>query len=394
MFSNRLPWHFTQNRIADLLQEKRRSGKPVLDLTESNPTSADVAYPGELLSALVDERSLRYEPEACGLASARRCVARYYAALGVEVAADRIILTSSTSEAYSWLFKLLADPGDEILAPRPSYPLFEFLASLESVRVVPYPLHYVDGTWMLDLHALSSAVTGRARAIVIVNPNNPTGSYVKQHELEELNTLCARHGLALISDEVFSDYSLTEDSRRISTAVNNSGVLTFSLNGLSKLAALPQMKLGWIAVSGPENLRAPAWDRLEVIADTYLSVGTPVQHALKQFLEIRPEIQSQIRGRTSTNLAHLRRTFQTDSAAHVLSVEGGWNAVLQLPRTRTEEDWVLAMLSAHDTLVQPGFYYDFESEPFLILSLLTHENMFREGVRLLAGAITLYCNPS
>jgi alanine-synthesizing transaminase len=282
------------------------------------------------------------------------------------------VITASTSEAYAYLFKLLCNPGDEVLVPRPSYPLFDFLASLESVQVRQYPLFYQDA-WHIDLHALRQAVTPRTRAIVLVNPNNPTGSYLKRLELEVLVEL----GLPIISDEVFSEYSFEEESDRITTLADTDRVLTFSLSGLSKLCGLPQMKLGWMVVNGPARESAEAMARLELIADTFLSVGTPVQVALPSLLKAGASVRRQIQERTRANLALVKK--------HALHVEGGWYAILRVPRVRTEEEWVLHLLEHHDVLVQPGFFYDFESEAFLVLSLLTREDTFREGLERILG---------
>ncbi len=304
----------------------------------------------------------------------------YYSAQGSAVDPSRIFLTASTSESYAWLFKLLADPGDEVLAPRPSYPLFEFLAQMESVCVAQYPLVYHDG-WSIDTDALARAVTERTRAIVLVNPNNPTGSFVRRGEVETLVELCAERGIALISDEVFADYALEPDARRVTSLAGVEGALTFCLSGLSKIAGMPQMKLGWIVTGGPPVLRAAAAERLDLIADTYLSVGTPVQHALPSLLAAGESVRRQITTRTRQNLADLREAAGSHPSVQVLNVDGGWNAILRVPRTRTEEEWCLDLLENASVLAQPGFFYDFESEAFLVLSLLTEPQTFGEGVR-------------
>jgi alanine-synthesizing transaminase len=376
VFSSRLKWDSHPNPLSALLAEKRRNGAAILDLTESNPTHAGLHYPGdELLAALADPRALRYHPDPRGLLSAREAVSDYYAQRGVEVPPSRILLTASTSEAYSYLFKLLADPGDEILVPRPSYPLFDYLAAMESVGVRQYPLRY-DGVWHIDFPALSSAITPRTRAIVVVNPNNPTGSFLKQAEWERLQTF----GLPILSDEVFSDFAFSTDPERVPTLAGSSGVLTFSMSGLSKIAGLPQMKLGWIAAGGPHHQAALAG--LEWIADTFLSVSTPVQWALPRILAASGIVQEQIRRQTRVNLEHLmERSRAAGSPCRCLSTEGGWYAVLEVPRIRSEEDWVLHLLAEKDVLVQPGFFYDFESEAFLVLSLLTPPVIFAEGLR-------------
>jgi aspartate/methionine/tyrosine aminotransferase len=380
MFSSRLDWDLHTNRISALLDAKRRSGAPILDLTGSNPTHASLDYPaGEILSALADPRSLAYEPAPAGLGEAREAAAAYYAGRGDQVEPGRILLTASTSEAYANVFKLLCDPGDKVLVPRPSYPLFEFLARLECVRVVQYPLAY-HGGWRIDFDALSSAVTGRSRAVVLVNPNNPTGSFLKQDELPRLVSLCAAHGLAIVSDEVFSDYTFGECDARVRTLAGVEDVLTFCFSGLSKIAALPQMKLGWIVTGGPRRLRELAFERLELIADTYLAVAAPVQHGAARLLAAGAAVRARISERVRRNLEVLRGAVQ-GSALSVLDVEGGWYATVRAPRTRSEEEWTLHLLETENVLVQPGFFYDFETEAFLVLSLLTEPGVFCEGVR-------------
>jgi hypothetical protein len=360
VFSSRLDWNVQTNRLSAL----RKSKQHVVDLTESNPTCAGIEYPGEqILSALHDARALRYDPEPRGLLSAREAVAKYYG----DVPASRILLTASTSEAYAYLFKLLCDPGDEILSPRPSYPLFEFLAGLESVRVVQYPLRY-DGVWHIDFQALERAITPRTRAIVVVNPNNPTGSFLKREERSRLE----QFGIPILSDEVFSDYPFFPDDSRVTSLTRATETLTFSMSGLSKIAGLPQMKLGWIVASGPGH--EAALERLELIADTYLSVATPVQIALPRLLEASVAVRAEITKRTQANLALLK------SIARPMHVEGGWYATLQVPRTKSEEEWALHLLDRRDVLVQPGFYFDFEAEAFLVLSLLTRPDVFAEGL--------------
>jgi hypothetical protein len=381
MFSSRLHWDLRPNRLAEAQGAKRRQGAEILDLTESNPTRAGLAYPAkEILAALGDGRALVYEPAPAGLHAAQEAVARDYAARGWIIDPARIFITASTSESYAWLFKLLADADDEVLVPRPSYPLFEFLARMELARTVEYPLVYHDG-WTTDLEALERAIGERTRAIVLVNPNNPTGSFVKRGELERLVELAAERNVALISDEVFSDYAFGPDAERVESLTGVEGALTFCLSGLSKLAGLPQLKLGWIITGGPAALRAEAAERLELIADTYLSVGTPVQHALPRLLEAGTEVRRQITARVKENLAALRAAIGEHAPAQVLKVEGGWYATLRVPRTRSEEQWCLDLLEGDGVLVQPGFFYDFESEAYLVLSLLTPADTFREGVK-------------
>ncbi|MGO4883257.1 MAG: pyridoxal phosphate-dependent aminotransferase [Bryobacteraceae bacterium] len=382
MFSSRFHWDLAPNPLSRLLAAKRRSGAQVLDLTESNPTHAGLSYPAEVVEALAGARALRYDPHPAGWLAAREAVCRYYRDAGYAFEPERVLLTASTSEAYQYLFKLLADPGDEVLVPRPSYPLFEFLATMESLRVVSYPLVY-HGGWSIDCDALAAAVSPRTRAIVVVNPNNPTGSFLKRAELGFLESL----GLPLISDEVFADYTFAEDPQRVRTLAGVAQTLTFSMSGLSKIAGLPQMKLGWIAISGPASARAPAMERLELIADTYLSVGTPVQIAAPRLMELGKGIQTQIADRTRANLKWLESAIPAGSPLNILAVEGGWYATLQVPRIRREEEWALELLEQDNVLVQPGFFYDFESEAYLVLSLLTEPATFQEGCRrLLARA--------
>ncbi len=373
MFSSRLHWDLHPNRIAAALASRTT---PFRDLTESNPTRAGFEYPAEVTEALSDPQSVIYEPAPAGLLRAREAVAAEYAQRGIAVNPGQIFLTSSSSESYAWLFKLLADPGDDVLIPRPSYPLFEFLAELESVRVIPYSLSYY-GSWALHVDEVERSATPRTRAVVIVNPNNPTGSFLKRAEYDALAAFCAERGLAIISDEVFADYVFRPDPRRVPTLAGGGAALSFSLGGLSKMAGLPQMKLGWIAVSGPEPHRTEAIQRLELIADTYLSVSTPVQHAAERLIRAGDGIRGQIAARVRLNLEFLRECNL--GACELLDVEGGWYATLRVPRTRTEEDWALELLERDGVLVQPGFFYDFATEAYLVVSLLTPAEAFREG---------------
>jgi alanine-synthesizing transaminase len=368
------------------LDQRRASGASILDLTESNPTAAGFTYPAEaILSALADPRSLRYEPAAAGLPSARAAVSDYYSG---RVIADRILLTASTSEAYAFVFKLLADPGDEVLVPAPSYPLFDYLAALDAVRVVQYPLVY-NAAWTIDFDALARSITPRSRAIVLVNPNNPTGSFLKQRELGPLLTLCRKYNLAIVSDEVFADYGFDNDARLLRSLTDVEDVLTFCLSGLSKVAALPQLKLGWVVTGGPLADRQKAFERLELIADTYLSVSAPVQWAATTLLGLRGQLQQQILKRCRANRDFLASQIGASSPWSLLTTEGGWYAVLEAPRIQSEEEWVLNLLKQDGVLVQPGFFFDFEREAFLVMSLLTREDVFQEGVRRVLARVTL-----
>ncbi|HEY7515005.1 MAG TPA: pyridoxal phosphate-dependent aminotransferase, partial [Vicinamibacteria bacterium] len=305
---------------------------------------------------------------------------------GVPTDPDHIVLTASTSEAYSFVFKLLCDPGDDVLVPRPSYPLFDFLATLESVGVSPYALVY-DGAWLVDATAVAAAAGPRTRAVVLVNPNNPTGSYLKRAEVEDILALAATRELALVSDEVFADYAFERDPRRVAAVAGGSACLTFSFGGLSKSCGLPQLKLAWIVVSGPAGPRDEALARLELVSDTYLSASTPVQLALPGILRRLPELQAPIRRRLDANLATLRKALGPPSPTTLLPVEGGWSAVLRLPATRTAEEHACRLLEGPGVLVHPGYFFDFEGEAYLVISLLPPEAIFEEGVLRLVDEV-------
>jgi len=380
MFSSRFKWSLEVNRLTELLGEKRRAGAKLLDLTESNPTRAGFDYPAEqILSALAEPQAMIYEPAPRGLPAARQAVAGYYRERGEEVSPERIHLTASTSEGYAYLFKLLADQGDAVLVPQPSYPLFEFLAALEGVELRPYELAYSHPRgWQVDLDSLRQAVTDKTRAVIVVNPNNPTGSFIKRGELERLTSLCAERRLALIVDEVFSDYAFAPDAGRVASLVSVSSVLTCVMNGLSKTLTLPQMKLGWIVTNGPEDWRREAEERLDLIADTFLSVGTPVQHAAPAWLPLRRNLQRPLLDRVRSNLEWLAQ-LTADSPCRLLKVEGGWYAPLEVPRQVSEEEWVLTLLAEDDVLAHPGYFFEFPREAFLILSLLPPPEVFREA---------------
>jgi alanine-synthesizing transaminase len=384
VFSRRTAWDRRANELARRLDLRRRAGRPLLDLTETNPTRAGLLPPGDVLVPLADESALRYEPAPLGLPEAREAVAADFHRRGVDVPPDRVVLTASTSEAYAHLFKLLCDPGDAVLVPRPSYPLFDYLASLESVDVAAYPLGY-DGRWHLDREGLEAALTSRTRAVVAVNPNNPTGSFLDRAESAFLRECCARRGVALISDEVFADYTFGAPDREASLLAGGDA-LVFALGGLSKSCGLPQLKLGWMGVGGPAALRDEALARLEIVADTYLSVSTPVQRAAPRLLARLPELQRPIAERVAGNLERLRELVQ-GSPVTLWPPEGGWSAVLRLPATRPEEDWVLAFLEEGDVLVHPGYFFDFPGEAFVVLSLLPVPDTFAAGAERLVRTV-------
>ncbi|HYN15710.1 MAG TPA: pyridoxal phosphate-dependent aminotransferase [Terriglobales bacterium] len=378
MFASRTAWALAPNRFSAALERHRASGKKTLDLTESNPTRCGFAYDPALLSALEDRRGLAYDPHPKGLCVAREAVSGYYRQRGAEIDPEQVILTASTSEGYSFIFRLLCDPGDEVLVPAPSYPLFEFLASIQDVKLVSYPLIYDHG-WQIDLHGLSEALTPRTRAVLVVHPNNPTGSFVKPAESEILDALGRERGLALVADEVFLDYA--HDGAGRPTFASPRQALTFTLSGISKICALPQMKLAWLVVSGAPELTREALARLEVIADTYLSVSTPVQLALPEFLAGRDEIQRQAKERVVANLAELDRQLAEQESVRRLEVEGGWYAVLRVPATRSDEDLAIELLEQHSVIVHPGHFYDFPGEGYLVVSLITPADVFGEGVK-------------
>jgi aspartate/methionine/tyrosine aminotransferase len=375
MFSKRLEWSEAQNALTKRLALRTASDPPLVNLTESNPTKAGLFPQREaVMEALRDKRSLAYEPSAFGLLEAREAVAGYYSR---RVKPEQVVLTASTSEAYSYLFKLLCQPGDEVLVPRPSYPMFEHLAMLDSVSVQHYPLHYHEG-WWIDLDALARSITPRTKAIVTVNPNNPTGSYLKRNEYTWIAELCDRHDLALISDEVFADYALNTSTNTVKSVAGSEDCLTFALSGMSKVAGLPQMKLGWMAVSGPKS--GEALSRLEWIADTYLSVSAPVQHAARKWFPLIRDFQAGIIQRLNQNLPQ----------AGALHCEGGWNAIIALPREKSGEQWALRFLDKQNVLVQPGYFYDFEKDNCAVVSLITPPEVFAEGIKRIHSCAGLF----
>src|SRR5579872_3807623 len=390
MFASRTNWQLDTNRLTRALEELRRSGREILDLTASNPTTCGIAYPErEILAALADSRALVYRPESKGLLEARQAVAEYYAGRAgfsgplAPVDPEHIILTSGTSEAYSHIFRLLCDVGDEILVPSPSYPLFEFLADLADIRLVPYPLFYDHG-WQIDFASLRAALTPRSRAVLVVHPNNPTGSFVKPREAAELAEICAAREMAIVADEVFLDYTgERQDAGAARTFALHDAALTFTLSGLSKISVLPQMKLAWMVVGGPQELVETAVERLEIIADTYLSPSTPVQLALPNFLALRSELQAQLQERITANLAFLDAVLRESKLLARLDREAGWYAILRVPATGPDESLAVDLLERCSVLVHPGHFFNFSRDGFLVLSLITPEEQFQEGVRRL-----------
>jgi alanine-synthesizing transaminase len=383
MFSSRLPSALEENAVTRARARLQAAGTPVIDLTETNPTQVGIPYPPDVLAALASPAALSYTPEPLGLPGAREAVSRDYARQGVAIPPERIVLTASTSEAYSTLFKLLCDAGDEVLIPQPSYPLFDLLSRLDDVRTVPYALQ-MYGAWSLDRASIERAFSPRTRAILVVTPNNPTGSMLDHDDTAWLLGVCAARGVALIADEVFADYA--HSKRHSATAALRGADLCFSLGGLSKSAGLPQLKLGWIAVGGPDALVRAAIDRLELICDTYLSVATPVQEAAASLIEAGATIRAAIQQRIAANLDTCRALVAAQADMTMLEPDAGWCVVLRVPATESEEQRVLRLLEAHHVLVHPGYFFDFPSEAFLVLSLLPDRAVFAEGVRRVVGA--------
>jgi alanine-synthesizing transaminase len=378
-FSSRVPADLAVNRLARAIEDARTRGRPLLDLTLSNPTRAGFLYPSDLLAPLAHPRGLTYEPQPFGLLDARRAVSADYARRGVSVDADRIVLTSSTSEAYSLLFKLLTDTGDEVLVPRPSYPLFDHLTQLDAVTVRPYDLEYHDG-WTIDLSSVDRAISDRTRALLVVSPNNPTGSFVSRQELKRLTAMCAERGVAIIADEVFADYQTRPGACVDSGRTMEVGEgLVFSLGGLSKSSGLPQVKFGWMALAGAESLVGGALERLELICDTYLSVSTPVQAAAAELLVCGAAIRKQIQARVASNYRMLAERVEAVPACTLLVADGGWYAVIQVPSIGSEEDLVVSLVD-DGVVVHPGYFFDFPRESYVVVSLLTPEQEFGEGV--------------
>jgi len=381
MFAHRTKWNLAPNRLSEVLASHRASGQPVIDLASSNPTNVGLVYDGEaIVGALRHPDILNYEPEPQGLQVARYAVAEYYSRRTLGIPIDDILLTTGTSEAYSFIFRTLCNPGDEILVPAPSYPLFDFLADIQDVKLSPYPLLYDHG-WQIDFHALTQAITACSRGVIVVNPNNPTGHFTKASELGELNAICATQDMALIADEVFLDFALQE--RPPLSFATNGEVLTFTLSGLSKICGLPQMKMAWIVASGPEALKCEAMGRLDVIADTYLSMNAPVQLATPVFLQQRQSFQAQLMARVRANLAELDRQLAAQHACSRMGMEGGWYAVLRIPATQSDEEFAIRLLTTHSVYVHPGHFYNFPGEGYLVASLIGPLQEFAEGIKRL-----------
>lgn len=385
MFSERTAWNLEPNSLSKALADRLASGKPVIDLTESNPTKCDFSYEAEeILRAISQRASLRYDPIPQGLLAARQSVAEYYRSRDCAVDVDDILLTTSTSEAYSFLFRTLCNSGDEVLTPQPGYPLFNVLADIQDVATVPYPLIY-DYGWQIDFHVLQRAITPRTTAVVVVNPNNPTGHFCKPADIQRLSQICAELNIAIIADEVFLDFSFGKE--RVPSFARNNQALTFTLSGLSKLSGLPQMKVAWLIASGPETLKRQAVGRLEMIADTYLSMNTSMQLALPILLEQRHKFQQQCVARTRNNLGQLDKALSTQKLCARLNLEGGWHAVIKVPVTGSDEQLALELLNSQGVYVHPGHFYDFATDGYVVVSLITPENTFASGIEGLFALI-------
>lgn len=385
MLSSRLPANLTANAIARAVEARRASTGDLIDLTESNPTRVGIVYPPDLLAPLADPAGLAYEPEPLGVRGAREAVAREFLRHGRTVDPDRVVLTSSTSEAYALLFKLFCDPGDRVLVPHPSYPLFAHLTTLEAVEAVPYALEH-HGRWRIDLPSVERAAASGARALLVVSPNNPTGSFLHRDDLSALVDLCRRHGLALIGDEVFFDYRLGAAAETVSV-LDQDEVLTCALGGMSKSCGLPQVKLGWIVWAGPAATVTATLSAYEIVADSYLSVSTPVQVAAPALLARAGVVREQLQARIDRNLRALEEACRRWPAATLPDVEGGWSAVIRVPAVGPEEDLVVTLVTDDGVLVHPGFFFDFDHEAFLVVSLIVEPGRFDAGVhRVLARA--------
>jgi alanine-synthesizing transaminase len=378
MFSDRTGWNLERNKLSEALAKRRSSGLPLIDLMQSNPTQCGFHFDAQkILAALNNPASLQYDPDPQGLPHAREAVAAYHRSRNCQISIDDIFLTTSTSEAYSFLFRMLCNPGDELLIPQPGYPLFNFLAEIQDVSLVRYPLVY-DYGWQIDFHSLQQAITSRTRGIIVVHPNNPTGHFCKPGEIERLNQICRERYIAIISDEVFLDFSLAPNAPP--TFASNNEVLTFTMSGLSKISGLPQMKVAWLTVAGATALKQQAIGRLEMIADTYLSMNTPIQLALPVLLEQRRQFRKQWLTREQDNLAYLDRLLESQKLCSRLKMEGGWYAVMKAPSVMGDDEVALELLTTRGVYVHPGHFYDFPSDGYWVVSLITPEREFAEGI--------------
>ncbi len=389
MFSSRTNWHRSPNRLTEALESHRKSGNPIFDLSISNPTECGIIYPEQdILSSLSHRHTLSYHPSSQGLLSAREAVAQYYREKSIDVDPEDIFLTASTSEAYSLLFKLLCNRDEHILVPQPSYPLFEYLAQVSDVHLLSYHLFYDHG-WHIDVESIRSTITSSTKALVIVSPHNPTGMFLKKEEYQQLQEIARLHNVALIVDEVFLDYPFHDDPTRVGTTVSTSEVLTFTLNGISKSCGLPQMKLGWMVIGGERTVTLEARGRLEILCDTYLSVNTPVQIALLELFRCGKSIQYQILSRVKSNYEFLQGVLCSPSPVSLLESEGGWYAILKVPRTKSDEEWAMELLNEYGVYLFPGYFFDLQNEGYLVVSLLTQSEVFVSAINNLIHHISI-----
>ena len=387
MFSSRTNWQRKPNRLTELYNLLRERGEQVIDLTVSNPTECGFTYPSnELLSALSKPGSLHYEPDPQGSIPARKAVCKYYRSRDIDLSPHQVFLTASTSEAYATIFKLLCNAEEEVLVPQPSYPLFEFLAQINDVRLNSYPLRY-DGVWHIDFDSLVQAITPATKAIILIHPHNPTGMFLKKYEHEKLVEIAQKNNLSLIVDEVFLEYGFSDYAEKFNSTASERRVLTFTLNGISKMIGMPQMKLGWIVLSGPDTALTEASHRLEMLCDTFLSVNTPVQSALPVLLQAGEAVREQIVDRIKANFAILTGHLNNGGQCSVLNCEGGWYGIIRVPRIKTDEEWCLELLKQKHVYCYPGYFFDFEEEGYLIVSLLVDEKRFNEGIQLFRDLI-------
>jgi alanine-synthesizing transaminase len=390
MFSKRTNWDLQHNRLAQLIKERQANGLPIIDLTESNPTKCGFDYPvNEILTTFNKKANLDYRPEPRGDIKARQAVAGYYKDLDLVVNPENIFLTTSTSESYNIIFRLLMDVGDEILVPQPSYPLLDYLARINDVNIRHYQLRY-DDEWHIDFHSLRSSISEKTKAILLIHPNNPTGSYIKQDEYNSLIEIASTNNLALISDEVFSEFSFYEDDRRVKSFVGKDSVLTFTLNGISKMLGLPQMKLGWIVVDGDKIAAEAASPRLEVITDTFLSVSTPIQNALPDWLNLGTQMNCQIMNRIKHNYELLSKYASNNPMFRIYKIEGGWNVIIKILSNDLDEELSELLVRQYGIITQPGYFYDLEKKDCLVISLLVEEMLFRNGLEVIVRALEIH----
>jgi alanine-synthesizing transaminase len=389
-FSKRTNWDLQPNQLTQLINERQAKGLPIIDLSESNPTKCGFDYPvNEMLTAFNKKANLDYRPEPRGDIKARQAVADYYKNLGFVVNPENIFLTTSTSESYNFVFRLLMDVDDEILVPQPSYPLLDHLAHINDVSIKHYQLRY-DDEWHIDYHSLRSAISEKTKAILVIHPNNPTGSYIKKDEYISLIEIALANNLVIISDEVFSDYSFYEDDRRVKSFAGKDSVLTFTLNGISKMLGLPQMKLGWIVVEGDKIAAKDASARLELITDTFLSVSTPIQNALPDLLNIGTQMNSQIMSRIKHNYESLLKYASDNTMFRIYKTEGGWNAIIKILSNDYNEEWSELLVRKDGIITQPGYFYDFQRNDCVVISLLVEAKLFRSGLEAIIRRLEIH----